>query len=99
MDVKSGMEIDSTRVYRVLLNQLPWAVKPNGKLIKTLVYYLPDCKVLGFGYYEYYKLWYLLVYSPTFPINPWSTSSNLSWHQATGATALTTTKGWIPPAV
>ncbi len=90
------MEVDYTRIYNVLLNNLPWAKKPSLATIRSLTYYLPDAVVMGFGYIEYYKLWYLTVYSPTFPINPYTTLSNLSWSHATGAKSYTMTQGTEP---
>lgn len=93
------MEIDYRKVYRVILNNLPWCYRPTGKTIRSLTRYLPDAVVLGYGYYDYYKLWYLIVYSPTFPENPFATASNLTWSQATGARSLTTNKGWEPDKI
>lgn len=90
------MDIDHTRVYRIILNHLPWSKKPNLAILRSFTDYLPDAVILGFGYYDHYKLWYLLAYSPTFPQNLWGSSGNLTWHQATGAKALTMTSGWEP---
>lgn len=84
------------QVYRVLLTQSPMILRPTKKTIQALTYHLPKCRILGFGYYHYYKLSYLLVYSPTFPLNPFSGISNLTWNQATGTTPATTTHGWEP---
>lgn len=93
------MNIDYTRVYRVIMNNLPWTKKPTLSTLRMLTQYLPDAKILGFGYYDHYKLWYLMVYSPTFPINPWATASNLAWHQAIGTNPMTMTDGWKPIVV
>jgi hypothetical protein len=88
--------MDETRIYRVLCNQTPFIRKPSKKMLRTLSHYLPECKVLGFGYYDFYKLYYLLVYSPTFPPNNFSAVSNLTWHQATGTSPMKMTQGTEP---
>lgn len=78
-------DIDYSKTYRVLLNHISPGKRPGMRVLRSLGSYLPYCKVLGFGYYDHYKLWYLMVYDPTFPSNIYATASNMSWEQATGA--------------
>ena len=98
-NVGDYLEIDYTRTYRVILNHLPWASRPTAKTLKSLRYYLPNAVVLGFGYYDHYKFWYLIVSDPTFPVNYFSTMGNMSWSQATGANLLKMTQGTEPRKV
>lgn len=65
--------------YKIILNNLSWCAKPTNKTIHELVNAVPDIKISGFGYSEFYKLYYFICNSTTFPIK--RRDENLTWRQ------------------
>lgn len=56
------MEIDWERVRRVVVLN-----KPTKLTIGKLVHRLPTVKILGYGFYGFNNLWYLLIEDVAFP--------------------------------
>jgi hypothetical protein len=99
LSVVQAVEIDWLRVRRVVLDDR-WgkSKKPDFSHLRKLGQLVPDANIFGFGFAPQIGYWTLLVFSPSFPENPFGVIRDVSIRDVAGLVkpkALLAQKRWF----